>query len=124
MPAPAPIFKGSTALIDQPGSPAWTFGESVEMVRTLRGQYAIALASAPGRGALGTGTAAGLRVLESTVQHERGGLGVLTIKFGPIPGQAFNNIPVPPEEETLERGVLTFGVETHPLFASLDKRTR
>lgn len=124
MPTPTPIFKGAEALQEQPGSPEWRFGESIELVRTLRGKYLTALASAPGRGALGTGAAAGLRVLESTVVHERGGLATLTIRFGTIPGVPYNNLPVPRTEESVERGLLNFAVDSHPMFAALDKRTR
>ena len=98
---PTPIWKGSTALIEQPNSPRWTFGEQIELVRTLKGQYAVCLQSAPGFGAIGTGVAAGLRVRESTVTRERGSIGVLTIAFAPFRNQPSENIPLPEDTEEM-----------------------
>lgn len=106
-------------LIEQSNSPVIRFGESVEMTRVFRAKYEIALASAPGKGALGVGSAAGLRVRESNVQREKGGIGVLTIEYESVPGVPFENVPVPPTTETLNRHALDFSVKSHPLFASL-----
>lgn len=119
---PTPIWRGASALVDQPGSPEWTFSENVSMTRTLRGPYALCLASAPGRGAIGTGIAAGLRVTESKVIRERGAIGLLTISFGVIPGVPFENIPLPADTEELTQAQQEFAVEYHPLFAGLGNR--
>lgn len=118
-----PIFKGSSALQEQVNSPDWTFGEEISCVRSYRGQYAVCLAAAPGRGVFGSGIVAGLRVLESRVTRERGALGLLVIRYGPIPGQVYGSQPLPPTEEELQRNQLDFAIASHQMFVALDART-
>lgn len=122
MPVPPIIWRGSQALTETPTSPQWTFGEQVKCVRTFRAPYPVALASAPGKGALGVGVVAGLRVAESNVQKEKGNIGLLVINYETVPGVPLNDTPLPPMEEGLNRNRIDFDVRTHPQFASLTER--
>ncbi len=123
MATPPIIWRGLRTLLEQSNSPSITFGEEIRMTRIFRAPYSVALGSAPGKGALGVGAAAGLRVREATVQHEKAGIGLLTIEYESIPGQPYENVPLPPTTEQLERSSNEFSVTSHPLFASLDDRT-
>jgi hypothetical protein len=104
---PTPIRKGSTALIEQPNSPRWNFGEQVSCVRTFMAtSYDIALASAPMRGAVGTGIVSGYRVSASQVERVRGGAGSLSISYenfpGTVPGQG-SQLPADEAEIVFEK---------------------
>ncbi len=113
---PAPLWKGTFALIEQSNSPRWRFSrDEVTLVREFRGPYSVCLASAPGYGAIAGG---GMKVLESTAVHERGGIGVLTISYGPD-GEAVQNVALPPDTESLERSQVEYAIEKHPLFVPL-----
>lgn len=119
---PTVIWRGITALTEQPNSPEWQFGETITCHRTYRGPYSVCLSAAPGRGALGTGQTAGLAVSQSTVRRERGSIGVLEIEFG-TNGTPIANVPLPPDTEKIQGDRQEFSLAQHPLFAPLPKGT-
>lgn len=114
-----PIWRGTSALIEQANSPKWTFGEQIQLDRIFKGPYAVCLASAPGYGAIGTGVATGLRVRESTVTRERGSIGMLVITFEPFRSAPLENIPLPEDTEELRQDHLEYALEKHELFKAL-----
>ena len=85
----------------------------------FKGPYSLCLSSAPGFNAIGTGAAAGLRVKESTVTRERGGIGVLTIAYAPYGTALAEFLPLPPDTESLERNQLEYALQYHSKFASV-----
>lgn len=116
-----PIRRGDAALIEQPDSPKWTFGESITAVRTfLASSHSVALSAAPMRGAQGTGEFAGLRVRESVVTKVRGGQGSLTITFesqpGAVPGQGSQ---LPADELEIVNEKIEQDLRKHPRYAAL-----
>ena len=116
---PAVLWKGSIALIEQPNSPEHTQGESITVIRTWKGPHSTCVASAPYRGALGTGLSAGYRVAESRVARERGGIGMLSVKYeahGQPPGAT-----LPPTVEGLTYEPTERALRYHPIFAALTK---
>ena len=116
---PSPIWRGTNFLIEQSNSPRWVFGESVTLEVVFKGPYSLCLSSAPGFGAIGIGTAAGLRVKESTVTRERGGIGVLTIAYAPYGTALAEFLPLPPDTESLERNQLEYALQYHSMFESV-----
>lgn len=121
MPAPSPIRRGSAALIEQPDSPKWNFGEVITCTRVwLATDYAVALAAAPLKGAIGTGIVSGLRVRESLVNRLRGGMGSLSVTYestpGVIPGQGAQ---LPDDEAEIVNEKLERALPKHPRYAAL-----
>lgn len=113
-------FGDDAQLYEQPDSPVWQFGERVTATQTFRGTYDLCLASAPARGALGTGDFTGGVVAAATVARERGGLGVLTIVYegttlGAWPGGA----TVPADECEIEDNQQEFAIQKAPIFSEL-----
>ena len=104
---PAVLWKGSVALIEQPNSPEHTQGESITVIRTWKGPHSTCVASAPYRGALGTGVSAGYRVAEARVARERGGIGIplkdLAELAGRLEPKLAELIPPPLEERQASR---------------------
>lgn len=110
------IWKGTTALVEQPSSPQWQFGERVTCRRIYRGPYALCLSSAPLRGWLGTGEAFGLRVAQSSVQKvERGGIGELVIDYE-TNGQPEQGGTLPPDEFTVKSADQEVALRKHPNY--------
>jgi hypothetical protein len=121
---PTPIWIGSSTLDETSDSPQWTFADRYQCVRTFRGPYATALASAPMPGTAGTGDYEGYFVWSSVVTKEPGGVGKLVITYGPgittIPPSGAGGSAVLPLDEcgiTMER--LDKPIQTHPRYASL-----
>lgn len=115
----AAIWRGENRLWEQPDSPKWTFGETVTLELKYAGPYALCLASAPGRGAIGTGQAAGLRVKQSVVTRQRGGIGVLTIEMGPLGAPPPVDIPLPPDIEEVGGDNAEFALNFHPKYRDI-----
>lgn len=116
-----PIRKGSAALIEQPDSPRWIFGEQLTCTRNFYAtDYSVALAAAPMRGAIGTGIVQGLRVRESQVSRLRGSAGSLTITYenfpGSIPGQGAQ---LPNDEAEIANEKLERALAKHERYVSL-----
>lgn len=116
-----PIRRGSNALIEQPDSPRWQFGEQITCTRVfLATDYTVALAAAPMRGAIGTGIVSGLRVRESNVGRLRGAAGTLTIVYesqpGVIPGQGAE---LPDDEAEIVNEKLERALPKHPRYAAV-----
>ena len=117
-----PIWRGSIALVEQPNSPQYTYGEKVTQVRIFRGPWTTCLSSAPFRGALGAAVLGGVgvigyRVAETTVNKERGGIGTLTIKYevNGDPGGA----TLPADEISCDLEKFERSLREHPRYASL-----
>ena len=115
---PTILWRGQTTLVEQPDSPRWEFSERVLCVRVLKGTYALCLASAPMRGALGTGDMSGLRVDKSTVARETGGIGTLTITLESN-GQPAQGAQLPPDVERCETIEAELELKKHPLFQEI-----
>lgn len=111
---------GTGVLIEQPGSPRWTFGESTKATQVFRGQYALARVSAPPRGSLGLGDFNGMKVSESSVEIERGGIGVLTVTYEGVPqdddDEEFN---LPPDEVDIDFAQQEIDARKLPRYAAL-----
>jgi len=122
---PAIIWRGTLALVEQPTSPEYVFGESVQMTRSYSGPHATCLASAPFRGTNGTGVAAGFRVTESKVTRDRGGVGLLTIKYETV-GQPSQGGQLPVDEFEINGEPTEVALAKHPFFTALtnDLRTK
>lgn len=118
MPAQDPEWFGTGVMTEQPGSPHWELGEKASVTYTYRGQWALALASAPGKGTLGTGDAAGLLVARSTVVREQGGVGLLVITYE---GIREDDVQVPSDDIDDGFEQQDFALEKHPNFADLDE---
>ncbi len=114
-----PIWRGENRLWEQPDSPKWTFGESITLELKYSGPYALCLSSAPGYGAIGTGQAAGLRVQESVVTRQRGGIGTLAITMAPFGSAPPNGVPLPPDIEDVGGDNVEFALNFHPRYRSL-----
>lgn len=112
------VWKGSTALEEQATSPAWEFGDRVQMVRTFMGPHALCLSSAPLKGTAGTGPAAGMRVSVSRVQRLRGTVGQLTITYE-TNGQPAQGGQLPPDEVDIEPNKIEKALGKHPLYSTL-----
>lgn len=116
-----PIRRGSNAVIEQPDSPKWNFGEVITCTRNFQAtDFAVALAAAPLKGAIGTGIVSGLRVRESQVNKLRGGIGSLSITYestpGVIPGQGAQ---LPDDEGEILNEKLERALPKHPRYTAL-----
>ena len=120
---PTVLWKGTVALIEQPNSPEYVFGESVQMTRIYSGPHATCLASAPLRGTIGTGVAAGFRVTESKVARDRGGVGLLTIKYETV-GQPPQGGQLPADEVEVNGEPTEVALAKHPFFTTLTNDLR
>lgn len=94
MPAPAPIWRGTTLLVVQPESGRITGGDRIRRTDVLRGPYSLCFLSQPARGAFGTASwllgampdggalnRAAYVCNQSSVESERGGIGKLTVEW-------------------------------------------
>lgn len=115
---PSPLWIGDNVLIEQPGSPEWTFEERVTLRRVWRGPHALSLSSAPLKGSLGTGMAAGMVVSKSRVQRERGAVGVLTVEYANS-GTPTQGATLPPSEASVDTQQLDTALRFHPRYSSL-----
>jgi hypothetical protein len=116
----SPQWFGTGALVEQAGSPSWEFGEEIRATTIYRGDYEIARASCPRKGALGTGDYAGLKVERAMATREKGGVGVLTITYAGIPtGEDENDVPE--DEAEISYTDETIALEKHVAFADLDQ---
>lgn len=113
-----PTWIGSIALVEDPSSPEWVYGEHITVTRTFTGPHATALAAAPLKGAFGTGDAVGLRVSESRVRRSRGGIGQLVIVYETV-GQPAAGAALPPSEINLEPQKIERSLKKHPRYVSL-----
>lgn len=113
------LWRGTTALVEAPTSPEVTINEKVVMVRTWEGPHALCWASAPFRGALGTGLSAGLRVTESRVARRKGTIGTLSVRYESS-GQP-SGASLPPNDEGLSFQELDRGMRDHPQFNTLSR---
>ncbi len=115
------IWRGATTLIEQANSPQFTFGDKIQQVRIFKGPFALCLSSAPYKGALGGGSAAGYRVAESTVIPEKGRIGTLTIKYevNGDPGGA--TLPIDEFDMTPQK--TEKALEDHPRYGALTRGT-
>lgn len=117
----AVIWRGTTALVEQSSSPQWEFGEQIVATTIHKGPYALCLSTAPLRGTLGTGSFAGLKVDNSRVTPEKGGLATLTITFKGL----FTDVTqVPADQYTLDPNEKEFAIETHPRYADIGQTVR
>jgi hypothetical protein len=121
MPA-SPIWTPGATLKEQPDSPRWQLGERIVQTRIYRGPYATAAAWALPRGTLGTGEQLGFRVARSSVERERGSVGLLRIEWEANGGESGQ--PLPPDEFFFEPFEINPPVATHPNFASLTARQK
>lgn len=116
----SPLWRGTTALVEDPRSPLWVFGERITLTRVFAGQHAACLAAAPLKGFGGTGIAAGYIVEESRVERDRGGQGKLTIQYtlpgGAAPGQGAQ---LPPNEVEFQNERLELALQKHPRYAGI-----
>ena len=112
------IWKGSPVLLEASNSPRWSFGERITCTRIFRGPWALALSSAPMRGALGTGDMAGMQVSESMVEREKPGQGVLTIKYE-THGQPTQGAQLPADEIRCELSQQEVDLRKHSRYEVL-----
>ena len=116
---PAVIWKGSSALIEMPTSPEHVLGENITMIRSWKGPHSVCVGVAPYRGALGSGLSAGYRVAEARVAREKGGIGMLSVRYeinGQPPGAS-----LPPTVQGLSFEVAERALRYHPLFVTLTR---
>ncbi len=111
------IWRGSTALTEQPTSPSWTFGEKVTATRVFRGPYALCFSSMPFRGAKAFGFF-GMIVAEAALTKDRGQIGTLTIKYEGTGGGAAGQ-PLPLDEVTLQPEKVERALATHSRYATV-----
>lgn len=119
---PTPIWKGTDALIESANSPEWTYGEQVRLIRKFAGQHAVCLTAAPFKGATGTGTAAGMRVAESKVTRQKGGIGELLITYE-LPGGAApaQGAQLPADEAEVQNEKIERALQKHPRYKALSE---
>ncbi|HEY0549890.1 MAG TPA: hypothetical protein VGF13_09825 [Verrucomicrobiae bacterium] len=118
--SPEIIWIGTGVLIEQPNSPHWNFAERVTATQIFKGQYALARASCPPKGALGLGEFAGMRVESSSVVPERMRVGVLTITYEGPP-DADGDPQLPSDECDIDYAQQDFDIRSHPYFGDLTK---
>lgn len=118
------IWRGTTALIEAPNSPEWIYGDRVVMTRTWSGPHAACLAGAVLKGALGTGAAVGMRVAESKVLRQRGGIGVLVIIYETNGQPSQGGGQLPPDEIDIDPNKIERAVSEHPMFDALTEKVR
>ena len=118
MPAPAPFFKGNTStLIEQPESGKYVLADRVTQTKIYRGTYALCVASAVGKGTLGTGALAGWKVDSCNIDREPRGVGKLTINW--VAGAEASSQPLPPDEIGLDPIEINPPLEKNPFYSSL-----
>lgn len=117
------LWRGATALVEAPNSPEYTFGETVTLTRTYSGPHALCVSSAPLRGALGTGLNSGFRVSESKVTRDRGGIGVLIVKYE-TNGQPPQGSQLPADEFEIVGESTDLPLAKHPYFVALTSALR
>lgn len=117
------IVQGTSVLQEVPTSPTWEFGETARVTRVFRSaSYYLTKASAPHRGAYGTGEFAGMKVVSSVVGKERGQIGVLTVVMeGPPSGVDAEDVQIPADEFEIEYGQQELDLRKHPIYAALTK---
>lgn len=114
---PSPIYKGPTnALVQQPDSPVFEFGDRVKQTNTWRGVQSVCTGAMLARGTFGTGAFAGLVVNRCTMNTERGGLGRLVIEWEA--GGAGAPYPLPAGDFHLDPQELYPKVERNKFFYS------
>lgn len=116
---PTVIWKGSSQLEEAASSPQWKFGEKISVTRTFFGPYSLCLSSAPLRGAFGTGIATGLRVAESSVKRQKGGVGMLEVQYETGGGQPTQGATLPRDEVSIKPEKLERALAKHPRYSSL-----
>jgi hypothetical protein len=125
MPVPVPSWQGLTTLSEIDTSPEIVLGERVTVTRTFHGPHQTCLRSAPGRGARGTGIAAGLFVAESQIKRERGGRGVLIIRYEPSGqfggGGLLNQTSLPPNEYYIDQDRFDRPLEKNLRYSDLSE---
>jgi hypothetical protein len=107
---------GSEALVEQPNSPAWDFGDAITATVTYKGPFSVCLANAPRKGALGLGDYAGLVVTSAKVTKEKGGIGVLVIVYGGLP---VGETQVPSDLVSVQQRETNLRLALHPRYANL-----
>ncbi len=110
------------ALVEQPDSPLHEFGENIVLTRTWRGPHPACVAAAPYRSALGSGIASGYKVAESRVARERGGIGILSVKYE-INGQP-SGAMLPPDDFDLSFQQLDRPLRSHSRYVTLTKEAQ
>jgi hypothetical protein len=115
-------WHGTGVLQEQPNSPRWSYAETVQATQIFRGLYELARASALRKGTLGLGQFVGMRVASSTVEHERGGVGTLTIVWEGLAVSENENegdVQMPPDEIDVSYEQQELDIRKHPYFAAL-----
>lgn len=117
-----PLWKGSPDLREQPGSPDWQYGDTVQVTRIFEGPAATVFANRPGRGAvmpdLGT-EGVGLGVSRVRITPSSGGKARLTVVL--TGGAAFwlageeAEGPPPPVVE-IDWQAVTKDIRYHPIY--------
>lgn len=107
----------ANALVRQPNSPKFTFGDRVKCTDTYRGPQWLAVSSMLARGTFGTGDRLGWVVNQSTVDTERGAIGVLTIEWEA--GGAASIMPLPIGDCWIESQEQYPRIERNKYFAAL-----
>jgi len=120
---PSPLWFGSNILEEQAGSPDWGFADQVTLKRVWRGSYTLAKNSAPLKGSLGTGEAAGMVVAKSRVTRERGGIGLLTVEYE-TSGQPAQGSTLPADEAGIETQQTDVVLRKHTRYSSLSESLR
>jgi hypothetical protein len=117
MPEAPPVWKGTTALVEQGNSPQFSIGEKLTCRRVFKGKFSTCWSSIHFRGDLvtdipspsGTGVI-DLWVSDCEVQPEKGGNATLVINYaGSLDGQT-----LPPDEESFTPQQSEVAIEKHP----------
>lgn len=126
----APVWVGQslTTVVEQPGSPAFTFGQKTTCRRVFRAPFSVCFANRTYRGALASipipdvyvlidgephQVTCNLVVSECTVTRLKGGEGELTISYeGWLDGQV-----LPSSELAVEQNQVDIAIEKHPRYA-------
>ena len=112
---PSSIWRGSLLLIEQPTSPQWVFSDKVTVTRTWKGPYALALSSAALKGTAAVVSGNNMRVVQSTVSKERGGIGTLVISYD-NDGQPSQGAQLPLDEVTISVEKQERSLKSHPRY--------
>src|SRR5262245_56110105 len=118
---PSALWRGDNILVEQPGSPEWGFADQVTLKRVWRGPYALALSSAPLKGTLGTGLAAGMVVAKSKVTSEKGGIGLLVVEYEAGGSQPTQGSTLPANEAGIQLEKIDLSLKEVPPWSTLSE---
>jgi hypothetical protein len=111
------VQRGSTDLVEQPGSPAWEISEKSKCTRVFKGPWTSCQAAVPMFGSWGTGDQNWLRVSSCTLVKERGE-GILTITWEGASGNGQTQA-LPADECSVDMEKQEYALEKHDRYATL-----